>query len=136
MEDNVPKRYWVFSRRRRERIDPGQLPTDSIPAHKAGGNATYGAFPAVLEWFVLDTDDVFGVLGDNGLCDETGPTKAPVVTTASSETIAELESYTDVTLQIYHRLLEAERRATQEDFQGINYDMGYPLGYICILRAI
>jgi hypothetical protein len=135
MENDAPKRYWIFSRQRRERISPDQLPTDSIPAHKAGGNATYGAFPAVFEWFTLD-DDRIGILEDDKLWDETESGEVPVPTTASAETAAELESFTDVTLLIYNRLLEAEHRATPEDFQGVNYDMGNPLGYVRILREI
>jgi hypothetical protein len=136
MEDTTPKRFWIFSRRRRERIAWGQLPTSTIPAHKAGGNPTCGAFPAVFEWFLLDRADRIGVLDDDKLRDETETGDAPPPTTASAETIAELESYTDVTLQLHNRLLEAERLTTPEDFQGVTYDMGNALGYVRILRGI
>jgi hypothetical protein len=78
MEDRAPKRFWIFSRRRREKIASGQLPTDVIPAHKAGGNSAYGAFGAVYEWFILD-DDRIGVLDeDNRVCEETETGRRPL----------------------------------------------------------
>jgi hypothetical protein len=43
---------------------------------------------------------------------------------------------TDVTLQLYNQLLEAERLATPEDFQGVTHDMGNAVGYVRILRGI
>jgi hypothetical protein len=136
MEHRPLKRFWIFSRRRREKIDPGELPTKSIPAHKAGGNPAYGAFGAVYEWFLLD-DEHIGVLDEEDrVCEETGTGEAPTPTPAPAETIAELESYPDVTLQIYNRLLEAERLASPDDFQDVTYDMGNAIGYVRILRDI
>ena len=41
-----------------------------------------------------------------------------------------------MTLQLYNWLLEAERLATPDDFQGVTYDMGNAVGYIRILRDI
>jgi hypothetical protein len=41
-----------------------------------------------------------------------------------------------VTLQLYNRLVEAERLASPEDFQGVTYDMGNAVGYVRILRDI
>jgi hypothetical protein len=136
MEDGAPRRFWIFSRRRREKIDLVQLPAKSIPARKAGGNPVYGAFGSVYEWFLLD-DEHIGVLDeDNKVCEDTETGEAPTPTPASAETIAELESYQDVTLQLYNRLLEAERLASPEDFQGVTYDMGHAIGYVRILRDI
>ena len=47
-----------------------------------------------------------------------------------------LESFTEVILPIYQRLLEAEHLATPADFEGINDDIGFPQGYVRILRDI
>jgi hypothetical protein len=133
MGENADKRHWIFSRRRREKIDFGQqLPTETIPAHKAGGIAAVGAWPAVLDWFMRDCADRFGVFEDGRLCEDPGSGWAE----ASVEAIGELGSYADVTRQIYEQLLEAERLATPEDFQGIEYSGPIPLGYAELLRNI
>ena len=135
MGDSAVRRYWIYSRPRQEKLDFDQLPSDTIPAHKAGGRALYGAGPAVFEWFTLE-DDPIGVLDNDKFCEETECGSMAAPTTISAEAIAELTGYTDVTLQIYDRLLEAERLATPEDFRGITYDMGFPVGYVRILHKI
>jgi hypothetical protein len=43
---------------------------------------------------------------------------------------------TDVTLQLYNQILEAERLATPKDFQSVAYEMGNAVGYVRILRDI
>jgi hypothetical protein len=133
MGDKAVKRLWMFNHRRREKIDFGQqLPTETIPAHKAGGIAAVGAWPAVMDWFIRDCADRFGSLEDGRL----GEDAESGWTDASSEAVADLESYADVTLQIYDQLLESERLATPEDFQGIEYTGPIPLGYDRNLRDI
>src|SRR5690349_18814232 len=95
----------------------------------------YASGTAVFEWFMLEgPDDPVSVFANGKLSEVReggGSSTAP-----SAETMAELESYTDVTLSIFHHLLEAERLATPEDFPDMTYDTGCPVDYIRILKEI
>ena len=121
---------------RRERVDMARLPSETIPAGKAGGKGLYGAFSAVWTWCLLEWRGDQVVLLDKDLCAiEFTETDAGYENTDWSQKDTarlrqEAAGFTDQTQNVYQRLLSAEQIATADDFHGTTFDMGFPVGYV------
>jgi len=123
------------NRTRRERVDMARLPSETIPAGKAGGRALYGAVCAVWGWCLEDWCGDQVVLLDRKLCaiEFTDKGDGYANTDWNEEDTARLReeatAFTDQTAILFQRLLSAEQAATADDFQDATFDMGFPEGY-------
>ena len=126
------------NRTRRERVDMARLPSETIPAGKAGGKALYGAVCAVWGWCLQDWrgDEVLLLDHEEDRCaiDLTERGDGYEETEWSKEDTARLRQeatgFTDQTQNVYQRLLSAEQLATNDDFHGTTFDMGFPERYV------